>query len=1279
MDKSKIPVFGYIWKYRDLKKSMQRLKVHSHRPPRGLMYKHAGVQIPVLPIHMMEIYLICKMSSVMTTITVNLKNEIFRRGLIWRPLFVFRCEDCDFDMQHEEDECPKCGSRNLRKPDMSQLDLLDAMIDNCNQNNMSLIEVCKELEYDLDIIDDCYMILVKDYITDDDGKIEYQRVREIIRGDPILIRMVADKDGELGNVMYTCIEHRSFQKEKPGRCDEVGCNKKLHAVHHVAIEGGSATTAPYMRYIEGEVIHASKYHPSLLYGFPPPISLWKEISILLHMNNYVNDYYQNQRMPRGAIMVSTNNVRQTFDSWDEIMERVEQNPAFLPIIPIQQMPDGSNQGRAEMLKFMDTLAEMQYIPAKDDIRQRISALYGVTNVLMNDSSGSQGLNQEGLEIKVADRSVESGQNVWNVKMYPNLCAEFGVTDYVLNLKPNEEEDEMEELQIDQMRIQVASGMQQMGFDVELDDEGKPTKFSGEARDPQEMMGQGGMGGMGGMNDMFGGDRSTPGLPEPPNAMSDTYRSAEGIPIAHEGGLVTKEHPVYVDKDEVIIPLEKMQFSIKKEYDPARHGPLKTGKHGGTYYETEGGGKVYVDSSQAMGGRTRMGEHSSQSQQGRTLGGGGVRKLKAAEVKQAASRVINELGEEKIRALLEDNPLNIDDNVYEAIMAMGVESIGIRQDQVLERVKKELGIKDEPEIGSDASNEITAFVDSEESPWNSDKHGAYGGLPGAGGFDNFTEYQAGGAQMAEEAHCIIGSIGKAVRSLKWQPGDDSYFQMRAFSEQAHIEEEMALIEKNMKEYGQEEIYTERLNDAIKSGDTKYVEGMVKDIREQAPKLKQIASDMWDRVQGHTPTDLQWLAMASYNFIETLADKMLESVSTYEEGYVTNAYTDTELKFKARQLRVQVDAVWEKSEARDIQKYEYDPGKHGSLQTGPRGGKFFTVASGTKVYVGTVRDSTPKERWADWDIDFETARGKKVTGRLSRRSSSTQESYESDIKTANVHDALDMMPKGYKKVPLKDCPPELGQPVLKKFKRDTPKRLQEAIKWRIGGPDNFDQVSANQLKGAIRDIHRDVTLSVDYRYLRMNLGRGLGKHREFAEGIIDRIEDPDAANALAKVINENGIEIREQEQPVSFTESGKVYISKAAVNMSDSATQKYLAYGMGWIYLRNLSRKKDLSTPFVADKPYDRDGGVIDPYTYKIMAKLSERSQATEHKLTDQQRRHFSKYFVDLFALTATDRGDEWDDPQAVKGMQAMMRRGKLVQRKPEPRYKPGQHKFVEEWF
>ena len=121
--------------------------------------------------------------------------------------------------------------------------------------------------------------------------------------------------------------------------------------------------------------------------------------------------------------------------------------------------------------MMDTLEELQYIPIKDDIRQRISSFYGVSNVFMNDVSGG-GLNNEGMQIVVTNRALAASQNLYNERLFPLLLHALQITEWDMTLNPHEEEDEIMELRRDEMAIRNMMQMKQAGYDAKLrDDEG----------------------------------------------------------------------------------------------------------------------------------------------------------------------------------------------------------------------------------------------------------------------------------------------------------------------------------------------------------------------------------------------------------------------------------------------------------------------------------------------------------------------------------------------------------------------------------------------------------------------------------------------------------------------------------------------------------------------------------------------------------------------------------------------------------------------------------------
>ena len=475
---------------------MDRLVEMVIKPDISYYRKETGIQPLILPVRLLDLYNISNVNSVLRTITVNLKSEIFRQPPVWRPRFVEKCNDCGHEHMQEVDTCIECGSPSLRVPNMAQLDRFEEFITTANRNGQTLKNVFKQCEDDLNIADDMFLILIKEYVAGKDG-IMFERVKEIIRGDPVVMRIVANEKGEIGGRWWVCPYHRDVPYDEtedderemkmgriythPGKCPK--CSRNMLEVHYVSVHASNEGKDAAQFYLEGEVIHTSKYSPSLLYGYPPVISIWKESATLLNMANYVNEYYKFRRAPNGALFVSTMNPESMYKKWDEVQERVKVDGHYIPML-CTQGESSSKGNRVEFVKFMDSLEEMGYIEGKDDMRQRISALYGVTNIMMNDSGTSGGLNNEGLQIKVTDRAVETGQNVWNENVYPRLMTAFSITDWILMLQPNEETDKMKRVQLKTAEAQHAQIMQNMGFRVTKDEDNNFV-FSGEAIDMGE--------------------------------------------------------------------------------------------------------------------------------------------------------------------------------------------------------------------------------------------------------------------------------------------------------------------------------------------------------------------------------------------------------------------------------------------------------------------------------------------------------------------------------------------------------------------------------------------------------------------------------------------------------------------------------------------------------------------------------------------------------------------------------------------------------------------------
>ena len=429
------------------------------------------------------IYHVADSSVILRTCITQLKNEVFRRGYEWQQAFSVKCQDCKKEHNNTVDECKGCGSTNLKKPDPQQKEYADSFLhcEYVNNAEQMFIDVLKELEDDLNIMDDAYIVMVKEYFIDGNGNIRAHKIKEMYRADPVTMAIFCDEDGDRGEGAYTCIYHRDLMfTEAHERCSV--CNGETYPVYYINRGHG------YEQYfIKGEVLHFSKYSPSRLYGTSPIITMWNHLTTLIAMENYINQAYTKSRMPKGLLAVQTRNIESMRTFWRGVKEKMEQDAHFIPVMGIEAE---NGKGSVEWIKFMDSLKEMDYIAVKEDLRDRVAAFYGVSKIFMADNSTSGGLNNEGMQILVTNRAVEMAQNVWNKYVFPFIVKQFGITDWELVLPPSEEEDEIAKLRKREIEVNIAGQIKNLGFEVDMDENEnftfkKPEPQPQEGGQPQE--------------------------------------------------------------------------------------------------------------------------------------------------------------------------------------------------------------------------------------------------------------------------------------------------------------------------------------------------------------------------------------------------------------------------------------------------------------------------------------------------------------------------------------------------------------------------------------------------------------------------------------------------------------------------------------------------------------------------------------------------------------------------------------------------------------------------
>ena len=469
-----------------------------------------GIQEPVLVqgITIPALYSVANENLILRTVLSTLQQEVFRRGYYWEKKFHKKCGECDKEYQHDVDTCIECGGE-VRDPDPNEIVYPRWLVDQRNSMEQSFMDVLREIEYDLNIMDDAFMILIKEYYQDPETKeVSFYRVKEIIRGDPIYMRIIADKRGVRGGRYRSCPIHRDVVRsysDNEKNCEI--CGHVLEDVHYVNTSGSGKT----QYFLEGEVIHVSKYNPSKLYGRSPVSSLWRQAMTLTAMDNYMYTAYSKRRMPKGLISVTTDNLESMKSFFKSMDEKLERDPHYIPKIGIES---NTGKGGVNWVKFMDTLEEMQYLAVRDEMRQRIASFYGVSNVFMMDTGKSGGLNNEGMQILVTNRAVEFGHKVYTEHLFPRLMEQLDVGDWKLTLYPNEEEDEVTRLRRDEMEVNIAQRMVMLGYQPEIVEEGnRDIRFIYKKPDPAQQQMGGGMPPGGGMMPP-GGMPGMPGMPQP---------------------------------------------------------------------------------------------------------------------------------------------------------------------------------------------------------------------------------------------------------------------------------------------------------------------------------------------------------------------------------------------------------------------------------------------------------------------------------------------------------------------------------------------------------------------------------------------------------------------------------------------------------------------------------------------------------------------------------------------------------------------------------------------
>ena len=320
----------------------------------------------------------------------------------------------------------------LRKPNPEERDRIGPFIDNCNIWSQSLEEVMRAAWYDINSIDDCFIYIAKEYVQGERNEIMSKPI-EIRRLNPSYIVWDLDQAGLPKNTHFLCYIHREEATiaDEPGHCDVCG-NDLIPAMYKYYYHGEERY------FFESEVIHESKFLPSETYGYSPILTLINKILTIRGMDLNLYRYFFERRMPASLLMVSTDDAESLKREREHLNSQMRKDPNYIPMVAVSTK---QQRGRVDLVKLFHTLQEMEYLNVREEIRDRIAAMWGVTPVWQSAVESSGGMQLQSQQLMVMSRVVESDQRLIKEKIFPKVTEAFGITDWELDLLQPEEKAE----------------------------------------------------------------------------------------------------------------------------------------------------------------------------------------------------------------------------------------------------------------------------------------------------------------------------------------------------------------------------------------------------------------------------------------------------------------------------------------------------------------------------------------------------------------------------------------------------------------------------------------------------------------------------------------------------------------------------------------------------------------------------------------------------------------------------------------------------------------------
>jgi len=349
----------------------------------------------------------------------------------------------------------------VENPDPEQRKRLTKWLKDCNVFDQSMEEVFRQFHFDINSLDDGFIYVAKEYKDMGDGTVSSRPI-EIRRLNPALVEFDLDQAGLPKNTHFICPIDRNDIADEPG-LSEKGVQRipAMYKYYH---------RNQHMYFADDEIIHLSKFSPSETYGWSPILTIFEKALTLVGMDKNLYRYFFERKMPASMLLVTTDDPESLRREREHIAAQTRLDPNYIPMVAVSAR---NQRGRVDMVRLFHSLQEMDYMPVREEVRERVAAMWGVTPAWQGAPEAFGGLSQQTQQLVVMSRVVESDQRLFHEKVFPQLLDSFGITDYEIVLPQPEEKAENTRLSFAAQKIQIANQFSQLGFSVKLKEQDVP--------------------------------------------------------------------------------------------------------------------------------------------------------------------------------------------------------------------------------------------------------------------------------------------------------------------------------------------------------------------------------------------------------------------------------------------------------------------------------------------------------------------------------------------------------------------------------------------------------------------------------------------------------------------------------------------------------------------------------------------------------------------------------------------------------------------------------------